>query len=388
MYCCKLILGKNFMIPIARPLLGTEEEDAVLRVLASGQLAQGKHVTAFERRFAKVCHVREAVAVSSGTAALHLALLAHDIGPGDEVITTAFSFAATANVILLVGATPVFVDIEPDTYNLDPVLVEAALSPRTKAIMPVHLYGHPCDMRRLEALAVANHLTIIEDACQAHAAKIDGKPVGSFGTGCFSFYATKNISTGEGGMVTTNDPGVAERVRLLRSHGQSERYNHTILGYNLRMTEIQGALGLVQLDKLEQFTEQRIANATILTECLAGAVQTPVSRPGHRHVYHQYTIRVLGGERDEWAMRLHARGIGTAIHYPTAIHQQPFYQEQVDKCLFVSSRETTCTERTKHVACLPVTETAAKQVLSLPVHPALSKEDLTTITREVLALCR
>src|SRR6266480_6420483 len=171
------------MIPIACPLLGTEEENAVLRVLVSGQLAQGKHVTVFEQRFAEVCHVREAVAVSSGTAALHLALLAHDIGPGDEVITTAFSFAATANVILLVGATPVFVDVEPDTYTLDPVLVEAAITPRTKAIMPVHLYGYPCDMRRLVPLAEAHTIAIIEDACQAHAAEVDGKRVGGFGTG-------------------------------------------------------------------------------------------------------------------------------------------------------------------------------------------------------------
>src|SRR5437660_3704729 len=167
------------MIPVAHPLLGTEEENAVLRVLVSGQLAQGKHVTVFEQRFAEVCHVREAVAVSSGTAALHLALLANDIGPGDEVITTAFSFAATANVILLVGATPVFVDIEPNTYTLDPVLVEAAITSRTKAIMPVHLYGHPADMKRLIPLAEAHHLAVIEDACQAHAATIDGHPVGS-----------------------------------------------------------------------------------------------------------------------------------------------------------------------------------------------------------------
>src|SRR5256714_6044240 len=171
------------MIPVAHPLLGTEEENAVLRVLVSGQLAQGKHVTVFEQRFAEVCHVREAVALSSGTAALHLALLAHDIGPGDEVITTAFTFAATANAILLAGATPVFVDIEPDTYSIDAAAVEAAITPRTKAIMPVHLYGHPCNMQRLAAIAATYGLTIIEDACQAHAAKIDGKPIGSFGTG-------------------------------------------------------------------------------------------------------------------------------------------------------------------------------------------------------------
>ena len=280
------------MILVARPLLDDEEKVAVHRVLASGQLAQGENVAAFEQRFAEVCHVREAIAVSSGTAALHLALLAHGIGPGDEVITTAFSFVATANVILLAGATPVFVDIEPDTYALDLALVEAAITPRTKAIMPVHLYGHPANMKRLMALAEAHNLVIIEDACQAHAASIDGKPVGSFGTGCFSFYATKNITTGEGGMVTTNDPEIAERVRLLRSHGQEERYYHVALGYNLRMTEIQAALGLAQVEKLERFTEQRIANAAFLTERLRGSVQTPMIRPGYRHVYHQYTIRV------------------------------------------------------------------------------------------------
>ncbi len=374
------------MISIARPLLGIEEEAAILRVLASGQLAQGEQVAAFERRFAEVCHVCEAVAVSSGTAAIHLALLAHGIGPGDEVITTPFSFAATANAILLVGATPVFVDIESDTYSIDPALVEAAITSHTKAILPVHLYGHPCDMERLVSLAAAYHLIIIEDACQAHAAAIDGKPVGSFGTGCFSFYSTKNITTGEGGMVTTSDPGIAERVQLLRSHGQKERYRHLTMGYNLRMTELQGALGLVQIEKLERFTEQRIANAAFLTERLSGSVQTPLVRPGYRHVYHQYTIRVPD-KRDEWMMDLRARGIDTAVHYPTAIHQQPFYREATDKFRVSSSLNRTNASATTRDMCLPVAENAAKQVLSLPVHPGLSRDDLTMIAREVLALC-
>src|SRR2546425_5785897 len=333
------------MILVARPLLDEEEKVAVHRVLASGQLAQGENVAAFEQRFAAICHVREAVAVSSGTAALHLALLAHGIGPGDEVITTPFSFAATANVILMVGAIPVFVDIEPDTYTLDPVLGEAAITSRTKALLPVHLYGHPCDMQHLEQLARTHQLAIIEDACQAHAANIEGKPVGSFGTGCFSFYSTKNMTTGEGGMVTTNDSNIAERVRLLRSHGQKERYQHVTLGYNLRMTEMQGALGLVQLEKLERFTEQRIANAAFLTERLSGSVQTPVSRPGYRHVYHQYTIRVPE-HRDQWVTHLRARGIGTAVHYPLPIHQQPFYRNQIGTFRCISAPERTNTEHT------------------------------------------
>ncbi len=302
-------------------------------------------------------------------------MLAHDIGQGDEVITTPFSFAASANVILLVGATPVFVDIEADTYTLDPEPVEAAITPRTRAILPVHLYGYPCDMERLEAIAQAHGLVLIEDACQAHAATINGRAVGSFGTGAFSFYATKNMTTGEGGMITTNDPAIAERLRLLRNHGQTTRYHHMALGYNQRMTELQAALGLVQLQKLERLTEQRIANAAYLTEHLGGIVQTPVTRPGYRHVYHQYTIRV-SDDRDEWIKRLGACGIGTAVHYPLPIHRQPCYQDVPWQFRIASQHEN-----------LPVAETAAQQVLSLPVHPGLSQQDLALIVEEVRRLC-
>jgi perosamine synthetase len=375
------------MIAIARPLIGQEEKEAVLQVLSSGRLAQGEYIEAFERHYAALCEVPEAVAVSSGTAALHLALLAHNIGPGDEVITTAFSFAATANVILLVGATPVFVDIEPETYNIDPALVEAAITPRTKAILPVHLYGNPCRMGRLLQIAAAHNLIIIEDACQAHVAAIKGKPVGSFGTGCFSFYATKNMTTGEGGMVTTNDPAIAARIRSLRNQGQEERYKHTELGYNLRMTDIQGALGLVQLKHLERYTEQRIANAAFLTERLRGAVQTPTAYVGYRHVYHQYTIQVPEN-RDQWMKSLYERGVSTAVHYPLPIHLQPFYQNHADKFRCVGSLEKQSTPAVEGVGQLPITEKAAQHVLSLPVHPSLSKADLITIAQEVLNLCR
>ncbi len=357
------------MIAIAHPQIGPEEQEAVAKVLASGQLAQGKQVEEFERRFAELCGVTEAVAVSSGTAALHVALLAHGIGAGDEVITTPFSFAATGNTILLVGATPVFVDIEPDTLNIDPAEVEAAITPRTKAIMPVHLYGNPADMDRLMALAEQHHLAMIEDACQAHAAAIRGQRVGSFGTGCFSFYPTKNMTTGEGGIVTTNDAAIAEQARLWRSHGQKVRYLHTGIGYNYRMTDIQGAIGVAQIEKLAGFTERRLANAAYLSERLGEYVRTPVVRPGHTHVYHQYTIRVPR-ERDAFQAALAERGVGTAIHYPRPIHKQPYYQERgFDKAL-------------------PVAEQAAEQVLSLPVHPALAQADLETIAREVIALCR
>jgi len=401
------------MIPIARPQIGVEEEEAVLAVLKSGQFAQGERVAAFERRFAELCQVQDAVAVSSGTAALHLALIAHEIGYGDEVITTPFSFAATANVILLVGATPVFVDIDPETYNLEPALVEAAITPRTKAILPVHLYGYPCNMELLQAIADEHNLVIIEDACQAHGASIDGKPVGSFGTGCFSFYPTKNMTTGEGGMVTTSDPVIAERVRLLRNHGQKERYRHIALGFNQRMTELQAAIGLAQLNKLEQFTEKRRSNAAYLSEHLGPSVQTPVELEKYRHVYHQYTIRVPdGSNRDEWVEQLLERGVGTAVHYPCLIHQQPFYQEAKDLYRVAArpldeeeistivktptgplngggAATLTATRHAERATQqLPEAEKAARQVLSIPVHPSLSEDDLATIVREVLALCQ
>jgi perosamine synthetase len=375
------------MIPIAYPLLGAEEKDAVLQVLESGQLAQGKHVVRFERDFARLCQVEDAIAVSSGTAALYLALLAHDIGPGDEVITTAFSFAATANVILMVGATPIFVDIEPDTYNINPYLVARAITKRTKALLPVHLYGNPCSITHLVQIAEEHRLALIEDACQAHAATVHGKPVGGFGTGCFSFYATKNMTTGEGGMVTTNHPALAARIRLLRNHGQATHYHQIALGYNLRMTDIQAAIGVVQLQRLEKMTAQRIANATLLTEQLQDAVQTPSAHPEDRHVYHQYTIRVAG-DRDAWVKSLQEQGIDSRIHYPVPIHQQPFYREHPDKYRCVGSQDTASVEQTAGDAHLPVTEEAARHVLSLPVHPALSTEDVMTIAKEVLKLCR
>ena len=363
------------MMSVTQLLLERAEEEAVLGVIRSGQIAQGKHVEAFEKRFAAVCGVEEAIAVSSGTAALHLALLACDIGPGDEVITTPFSFVATANVILLVGATPVFVDIDPLTYTINPDLVEAAISTRTKAILPVHLYGHPCDMKALLEIARKHSLAIIEDACQAHAAAIDGRPVGSFGIGCFSFYATKNITTGEGGMVTTNDPAIAERVRRMRNHGQKERYKQVMMGHNLRMTDMQGALGVVQVKKLEVLTERRITNADYLTRHLQDALQTPTTLPGYRHVFHQYVVRVTEN-RNTLIQQLSVRGVSTAIHYPTPIHQQLFYQEHTDLWSTGSLSES-----------LSVAEQAAREVLALPIHPALSEENLAMIVKEVLQIC-
>jgi dTDP-4-amino-4,6-dideoxygalactose transaminase len=360
------------MIPISIPLLGEEEKRAVLETIDSGQLAQGKRVKAFEEAFAAVCGVRHAIATSSGTTALHTAILAHGIGPGDEVITTPFKFIASANAAIFAGARPVFVDIDERTYNIDPGRIEAAISPRTKAILPVHLFGNPCDMEAIMDIAAKHGLVVIEDACQAHGATVGERKVGSFGTGCFSFYPTKNITTAEGGIITTSDDEVADRARLIRSHGQRERYYHEMIGYNFRMTEIQAAIGLVQLGKLEQFNVARRAHAEYLTARLKGVI-APSETPGCKHVYHQYTIRVpeagtpsrLGGGRDVLANHLRERGIGTMIYYPVPVHKQVVYQ------------------RLGYQDRLPLAEQASREVLSLPVHPALTQEELDKIVEGV-----
>jgi perosamine synthetase len=346
-------------VSIAKPLFGEAEKAAVLAVLDSGMLAQGQRVAEFEARFAELCAVKQAVAVASGTAALWAALLAHDIGPGDEVITTPFSFIASSNCILYVGATPVFVDIEEDTCLIDAAAVESKITERTRAILPVHLYGQPCDMSALVEVTRKYDLILIEDACQAHGATYQGQPVGSFGTGCFSFYPTKNMTTGEGGIITTNDEALAERLRVLRNHGQSQRYRHDVLGYHFRTTDLAAAIGLAQLDKLEAWNEQRIANAAYLNERLRGAA-TPGVRPGRRHVFHQYTVRVPG-RREALQAHLQERGIGTAVHYPLPIHHQPLYQSLGFDDV------------------LPRAEAAGREVLSLPIHPALSRLDLERI---------
>lgn len=352
------------MIPIAKPQIGDEEKRAVLAVLESGILAQGPRVQAFEEAFAEMCGVRHAIATSSGTTALHIALLAYGIGPGDEVITSPFTFIASANCALYVGARPVFVDIDPRTFNLDPHLVEAAITSRTRAIIPVHLYGLPCDMGPIMEIAQKYGLVVIEDACQAHGAEYRGKKVGSFGTGTFSLYPTKNITSGEGGMITTDDPEIAEKCRAIRQHGARHRYSHDELGFNFRMTDVHAAIGLAQLRKLERFNEARQSNARYLSEHLRGVV-TPYVPPERTHVFHQYTIRVPHGKRDALRAFLQERGIGSEIYYPVPIHQQRLYRALGYNGHF------------------PEAERAAREVLSLPVHPALSPSDLEAIVAAV-----
>ena len=346
------------MIPISKPTLGEAEKQAVMEVLDSGMLAQGPRTAKFEERFAQVCGVKHAIATSSGTTALHIALLANGIGAGEEVITTPFTFIASANSILFTGAQPVFVDIDPEQ-------VAKAVTPRTRAIMPVHLYGYMCDMDALHAIADRHGLKIIEDACQAIGAAYRGKPAGSIGVGCFSLYATKNVMSGEGGMITTNDDSLAERCRMLRNHGMKRRYYHDLLGFNFRMTDLCAAIGLAQIDRLEEFTAKRRANAAYYNATIESVV-TPKVKAGYDHVWHQYTIRVDGErDRDAAVKQLNEAGVGTGIFYPVPAHQQEYMREIVGEVR------------------LPVAEQLAKEVISLPVHPQLSEDDLRHVATEV-----
>ena len=340
----------------------------MLAVLDSGQLAQGPVVEAFEQEFAAWCGVSHAVAVNSGTAALHLLMLAHGFKEGDEIITSPFTFVASANAALFVGASPVFVDIEPETYCLDPELVEAAITPRTRAVMPVDLYGHPAAIDAIREITDRHGIVLIEDACQAHGAAIGGKRAGGFGVSAsFSFYPTKNMTTAEGGMVTTPDVDLAAKVEVLRQHGAAHRYHHDLLGYNFRLTDIAAAIGRAQLAKLDDFNAARRRNASVLDEGLAGlsGVVTPRERPGFGHVYHQYTVRIEG-DRDLFQQRLRELGVGSAVHYAVPVHRQPLYMKL--------GYDT---------VSMPISERMADHVLSLPVHPSLSAADLDRIIDSV-----
>ncbi|MCL2802864.1 MAG: DegT/DnrJ/EryC1/StrS family aminotransferase [Micrococcales bacterium] len=359
-------------IPPAKPIVGDEERAAVDRVLRSGMIAQGPEVAAFETEFGQeLVGGRQCVAVGSGTAGLHLGLVAAGVGLGDEVIVPSFTFAATANSVVLAGATPVFADIEPDYFCLDPAAVKAAITPRTRGIMPVHLYGQPADMDALMALADEAGLEIYEDAAQAHGSTLNGVPCGAFGTfAMFSLYATKNMTTGEGGIVACANDEVAHTVKLLRNQGMERQYANELIGFNERMTDIQAALGRVQLGKLPAWTAARQANAAFLSANLPG-VTTPAIRPGATHVYHQYTIRVDAGERDRIVQALREEHkVGSGAFYPTPNHK------------------LASLERFAPGLNLPQTDRAAAEVLSLPVHPALDQSDLDRIVAAVAAVMK
>jgi dTDP-4-amino-4,6-dideoxygalactose transaminase len=340
------------VIRIATPMIGDEERAEVDRVLRTGGLSQGPEVEQFEREFATLVDDRHCIAVNSGTSALHLGLLAAGIGPGDEVIVPSFTFAATANAVCLVGATPVFVDIDAASFCIDPSAAAAAITTRTAAIVPVHLYGHPAPMRELCEVASGHGLLVLEDAAQAHGASLHGTPVGTWGAvAAFSFYPTKNMTTGEGGMIVTNDAALARTARLLRSQGMERPYENEIVGFNMRMTDMAAAIGRVQLRKLASMNKCRRDNAAVYDEAIHGAA-TPVVAEGAEHVYHQYTVR--SAERDELQHRLEVASVEARVYYPVPVHQLPAYALELS---------------------LPETERAAREVLSLPVGPHISPQD-------------
>ncbi|MDP3562930.1 MAG: DegT/DnrJ/EryC1/StrS family aminotransferase [Methanoregula sp.] len=353
-------------IPIARPAIGQEEISAVTAVLESGMLASGDKVAELETKFADFCGTTHAVAINNGTAALHAALLAADIGHGDEVIVPSFSFIATASAVLMCGAKPIFCDVNDQTYTINPEQLEERVTPRTRAVIGVHLYGQPFDIEGVQKVCELHNLKLIEDAAQAHGALYNGSKVGSFGHfGCFSFYATKNMITGEGGMVTTDEKAYAERLRLIISHGQSVKYVHTRLGYNYRMTDMAAALGIVQLKKLDKFNLRRRKNADFYNANLSvKGLVSPYVAPGMHHVYHQYVIRLTEEfpmKRDAFMDYLKSKGIGSAVHYPIPIHRQPMFglMNYPDPC--------------------PVSTRLSSSVLSLPVHPLLDQKELAFI---------
>jgi perosamine synthetase len=349
------------VIPVARPDIDEAEIAAVTEVLRSGMLAGGRRVAELETRWADFIGVRHAIAVSNGTVAEMCIFAGLGLGPGDEVITVGHTFNATVSSIMYTGATPVFVDIDPETYDIDPDQVAAAITPRTKAICPVHLFGLPADMDALVELAQRHGIALVEDACQAHGAQYRGRRVGSFGHGAFSLYGTKNMTTGEGGLITTDDDALADWIRLYRNQGMRERYHHEILGYNFRLSDIAAAIGLCQLDKLERNTERRQAIAARYDEAFADLpVVVPTVPADRTHVYHQYTLDV-GPARDAIVTDLASAGVSTGIYYPIPVHRQPYVLAMgID-------------------VHLPVTERAAGRTLSLPMFPGLSEAEQSTV---------
>ncbi|MCR6502420.1 DegT/DnrJ/EryC1/StrS family aminotransferase [Shinella sp. CPCC 101442] len=348
--------------------LKPEIDAAVLKVLASAQYVLGDEVEQFEREFAEYCGVRHAIAVNSGTSALHLTLLSLGCGPGDEVVTVPFTFVATVSAICYTGARPVFVDVEQSTLTMDPERLEAAITPRTKAIVPVHIYGQMANMDAIQAVAARHGLPVVEDACQAHGAEFRGRRAGSFGVaGCFSFYPGKNLGAcGEGGIAVTDDDRHAKTLRMLRDWGQEQRYHHVLKGYNYRMDGIQGAILRVKLRHLEAWTEARRAHAARYTALLGGMrhIRLPYADAQRRHVYHIYAIRT--GDRDGLQRALLAEGVQTGLHYPIPVHLQPAHAD-----LGYAPGD------------FPVSEAAAREVLSLPIYPEMAAHQVEQVVRAV-----
>ncbi len=366
------------MIPINLPKIGEEEVEAVVKVLRKGPLTNalgaGPMVTEFEKKFAEFAGVKHAVAVNTGTAALHEAVVAAGVKNGGEVILPSFTFVATAEAVVMAGGKPVFADIDPETYDISPSAVEKAVTRKTKAIMPVDLYGLPADIKPIREIAVEHDLAVVEDAAQAHGATYNGKPAGAFAdAACWSLYASKNMTTGEGGVITTGNDELAETMHMLRTHGEKAKYASLMLGYNYRMTEIQAAIGLVQLGKLPAFVAKRRENARRLSGLLAEAekLQVPREPKGRGHSWYLYTVRLKSAtetERNKIVAELKSKGIGAEVYYANPVHLMPYYRGNFGR------RE------------LPETEKAAKQVFSLPVHPGVTEEQVDYIGKTLLQL--
>ena len=358
------------MIPIARPFFGNKEIKEIIKLLKLGRVINGLKVGLFEKNFAEFLNSKYCVAVINGTAALHTALLANNIKSGDEVITTPFSFIATSNSILYCNAKPVFVDIDEDTFNINPDLIEEKITNKTKAILPVHLFGQPADMSKIMKIARKYKLKVIEDCSQAHGAEFKGKKVGSLGSaGCFSFYPSKNIASIRGGAVVTNSKEIMKKCRSIINHGITKK-GFYYLGYNYIMTDIEAVIAIEQLKKLEANTEKRIKNANYLNEGLKyiDGIITPNPNKNVKHVFHQYSIRITKRfkfSRDKLVKILIKKGISARVYYPKPVYKQPLYRKLGYKC------------------SAPISEKISKQILSLPVYPGLTKRELDFIIEAI-----
>lgn len=363
-------------ITVAAPRFDAEVESLVLEVLRSGRLAQGPYTERFEQLCAEMAGATHAIAVSNGTVSLEIAIEALGLGPGDEIITTPLTFAATINAALRSNVTVRLVDVTDD-FTIDPAQVEAAVRSNTSAVMPVHLYGLPADMAAIGSLCAKHNLAIIEDAAQAHGATFDGKPVGSFGVGSFSFYATKNVTTGEGGVVTTNDDEIARRVRILRNQGMAAQYEYVMIGRNARMTEIQAAIGIPQLTRLAELNAKRTSNAEALRKALDGAVDglvVPSAVDGRTHVWHQFTVLLpQGAPRDEVVAKMRESGVFPGVYYPRLVHEYDAYRGHP---LIHAEGE------------MPVARDVTSRCVSLPVHDGLSAGDIERVAQSLLDALR
>lgn len=358
------------------PIIGDAEVNAVAEVLKNGPLTnalgKGPKVTAFEKEFAEFANVSYSIAVNTGTSALHLAIVSAGVKPGDEVILPSFTFVATAEAVVMAGGKPVFVDIDPRSFNINPNKIEEKITPNTKVIMPVDLFGLPADLTPIRKIAIDHDITIVEDAAQAHGAKYSGKPVGMLANAtCWSFYASKNMTTGEGGIITTNNDEIAKSLRMLRSHGEKSKYSSLTMGYNYRMSEMQAALGLVQLGKLPSFVAKRTANAKKLTQLLSKEkrLELPYNSEVMTSSWNLYTVKLKDStekERDKLVKTLRTKEIGAAVYYINPIHLMPFYRENFG------------------MYNLPETEEAAKKVFSLPVHPGLQDSQVEYIAQTLI----